>query len=417
MPPTAEGSERPAEEYRQAADRRGFGAHEGIDRRKLAAAYAQALNPIMELVPAADPGASSNNWLARITSKKRRRLHPLKHLLFQLFLEEIPLRPHSAEEQQPWRKRTLPNPFGLGPWPCLNPLAKHYGQAVTVQFQMRRVLGRAIGRFTCSCGLVYSLAEDSKSKPRILDRGLLFDERLRSLVAEGSSLHAAARALAVSCNAVRFHAARLGLTVPWKPRRRKSNPTTYSDSVANRRLATQAKRQHQSLTVRASLLQTDFPCGDKKVDSLPRRKPARAVKDINWPEVDYRLAESLTQQANAMREEQPPRRITLLELERRLCKPHWIRQRIQSGKLPQTAAAFKAAAGTAYEFHLRRLTWAIAELERQGLPMQFWRLRRLAGLGGKRTSPAFETALAAIDKGDREDFSRNFQNLDSYELS
>jgi transposase-like protein len=68
---------------------------------------------------------------------------------------------------------------------------------------------KPIGRFVCSCGYVFSLAAAPGSKPRILDLGPLFRQRLRQLASEGIGLRATARALCVDPGTVRRHAERL----------------------------------------------------------------------------------------------------------------------------------------------------------------------------------------------------------------
>jgi hypothetical protein len=117
-------------------------------------------------------------------------------------------------------------------------------------------------------------------------------------------------------------------------------------------------------------------------------------KRADWQAIDGSLAAELRNAACRLKQEQPPQRVTLAALERRLGRPGWIGKR--KGKLPQAVAALERAVETLDGFRLRRVFWAAAELERRGLPAQAWRVRRLAGLPVK-VSKSVEAALQAIE--------------------
>lgn len=120
------------EHYHQELRRRGFGKGEDrIDQRRLGRDYASW---------SGEPGAqSTEDWLAAMARKHRKAFHPLQHVLLSLFLE---VHPPVAET----------SPFGLGPWPCRNPLADHHGQPVAQLMELHCDGGKPIGRFVCSCG-------------------------------------------------------------------------------------------------------------------------------------------------------------------------------------------------------------------------------------------------------------------------
>ncbi|MBJ7532838.1 hypothetical protein JDN40_01735 [Rhodomicrobium vannielii ATCC 17100] len=143
------------EEYRRAAIERGFGKGNRIAQGKLAAAYAAMIGPIARILPEAD----GSDWLSEMTRKHRKAFHPLRHVLFRLFLEG--------------QERRKPSPFGTGPWPCLNRLADHYGRRVVTRMQILYDRGYAIARYTCHCGHVYALAEGARSKPRTRIRAVV----------------------------------------------------------------------------------------------------------------------------------------------------------------------------------------------------------------------------------------------------
>jgi hypothetical protein len=326
--------------------------------------------------------------VAAITRKHRKAFHPLRHILFRLFLEKQDL-------------QRRPPPFGEGPWPCLNHLAGHYGERVITQMRVHHDRGRAIGRFACSCGCVYALAEGEGRKPRTLKFGPLFEERLRRLAAGGAGLRATARALGVDPHTVRLHAERLSLDVPWKaPKRRKSNGTCDRNAIRGQWLAAQGQHPDLSRKVLAALLASEHAWlyrNDREwlaLNSPPPRGSRPSSKRADWPVIDDSLAAELRDAACWLKQEQPPQRVTLAALERRLGRPGWIGKR--TSKLPKTAEALERVVETLESFRLRKVHWAAAKLERQGLPAQAWRVRRLAGLPVKASKPV-EAALRAIE--------------------
>ncbi|MCR6628892.1 MAG: TnsD family transposase [Magnetospirillum sp.] len=185
------------ERYHHELRQRGFGkGDDRIDQRRLSRDFASwSGEPEM---------SGTETWLAAMARKHRKAFHPLQHVLLGLFLDA-----HAPVVEDA--------PFGRGPWPCRNPLAEHYGQPVVQLAGTHHEGGKLIGQFSCSCGYVFSLAAVPGSKPRILDLGPLFRQRLRQLVGEGAGLRTTARALDVEPGTVRRHAERLGLDAPWTP--------------------------------------------------------------------------------------------------------------------------------------------------------------------------------------------------------
>ncbi len=336
-PPDARPLHAWGETYRQDLRRRGFGkGDERVDQKKLSQAFAQWQGK-------PDGGG---DWLAAMARKHRKAFQPYHHMLLQLFLDA----------QAPVAETS---PFGPGPWSCRNPLADHFGQPVALLADTHREDGRLIGRFICSCGYAFSLAAAPDSKPRILDLGPLFRQRLCDLVASGQGLRATARALAVDPGTVLRHAERLGLAVPWallKPR----------PSVP---------RSERQRSLPAALQ-----------PSSPPRK--------DWGHLDHQLSAALVAEAKRIKALLPPVRASGLLLQSQFGRRGWLRSRL--AKLPMTADALAREQESIEQFRLRRIAWAASELRQQGLSLKPWRLRRLAGLGAK-TSPLVEAALKSYE--------------------
>ena len=324
------------EYYHQELRQRGFGKGDDcIDQRRLNREFA-AWSGEPEM-------SGTESWLAAMARKHRKAFHPLQHVLLGLFLD---VRAPVADDP----------PFGLGPWPCRNPLAEHCGQPLTQLAGTHHEGGKLIGQFSCSCGYVFSLAAVPGSKPRILDLGPLFQQRLRQLVAEGAGLRATARALGVDPGTVRRHAELLALNVPWSPLK---------------------PRSHVPRSPRVACLQPP------PRDPVPRR---------DWPVLDGQLCWALRAEAERIKALSPPTRASATVLQRQFGRRDWLASRLS--KLPMTARALAEEAESVEQFRLRRITWAAEELRRRNLPLKPWRLRRLAGLP-EQASPQVEAALKA----------------------
>jgi hypothetical protein len=89
--------------------------------------------------------------------------HPLRHLLLIHLLEQTAesfLTEEPAEERQP---------FGTGPWVCLNPVCDSHGTPIITACEWidsRFTDGRPVGTFTCPrCGFSYCNFGSVRSSP------------------------------------------------------------------------------------------------------------------------------------------------------------------------------------------------------------------------------------------------------------
>ncbi|MBU2855894.1 TnsD family transposase [Acidithiobacillus ferruginosus] len=373
--------------YRSAVIDRGFGkGKENVAQNLLREAILSLLEPVIDLIPSGLGG----DWPTAMVRKHRKAFHPLRHVLFQIFLDK----------RSPQR-RPAP-PFGKGPWPCFNRLADHYGQNVIHEIAVRHDQDRVIGRFSCACGFVYSREVGSRSSPRILDFGPLLDSQIRQKVAEGLGLRAVARYLAIDPGTVRLHASRLGLNVPWKPLAARHSRTLVPDRDAIRTRWLDMQQNHADLSRRrlALLLSKEHSWlyrHDR--EWLEQHSPTALHKKwsdqrVDWETLDRSMAAQLRKAAREITREVPPQRVTQAALERKLGRPRWMSKR--QAKLPKSIGVLGEVMETTDAFRLRRIVWATAELHRQALPTRAWRVRRLAGLPSI-ASPSVETALAALE--------------------
>lgn len=114
-------------------------------------------------------------------------------------------------------------PFGTGPWPCLNSASEHLGRRLitTVEVSMTRRCRRRrrvpVGTFRCRCGFAYSRVGPDRSD---LDQyhiddyvsfGDQWEQRVRELVSAGQSPDRIAASLDISRRILKTQLVRMGL--------------------------------------------------------------------------------------------------------------------------------------------------------------------------------------------------------------
>lgn len=389
-PPTPQPLQSWGQEYRTALRARGLGrGTSNIDQSALLDAYCAYFNRVIDVLPEAGP----DRWLEAITRKHRKGFAPLHHILIRRLIDSMPL----LQEM---------HPFGFGPWPCRNPLADHFGRPVISECHVHTEDKKIIGVFRCTCGYAFSRAREPESRQRILSLGPLFENRLRALVDTGTSLRSTAKALHVDTNTVLRYVALLGLTTPWKalPKRVKLPPidrismrSRWMDAYAAEPHLTRKKLRMRMPAVYSWLYRNDR---DWLASQPPFATPSRCNRArINWAEVDAKTSEFLREESGMLLARVPPVPVTRAALERALGRRGWLEKRLH--KLPLCANVLEEITENEEDFQRRRVAWADAELRRLGLPVQAWRLRRLAGLPEPCATGVEAALFAAQNRGER----------------
>jgi hypothetical protein len=316
-----------------------------VDQRRLNREFRNFYGNALEQLPAVMANDEfSGDWLASIVRKHRKANHPLYHVLIQDFLAQREL----------WT-----SPFGAGPWPCVNPLINHCSRTPIKSFTQHRNGGNRVGVFSCTCGYVYTRCLDSQTGalglPRFLRYGPLLEPALRQLVLAGGGLREVGRSLALDPKTVVRLANELGIAVSWKSRPCKEKEWALSKRVVQPMLPLRQPRAAVPAT-----------------PTLSRRS------HCDWPEIDRAWVTKISVWVNTVRAETPPVRITTAELERRIDRRGWLLKRRH--RLPQTMDFLAQAVETTADFQLRRIHWAIAELERCSAQVKAWQVMRKAGL-------------------------------------
>lgn len=315
---------------------------------------------VLSLLPGVmDGDRFAGDWPAALLHRRHKARHPLLHLLLEDFL--------TARSPAP-----APAPFGVGPWPCRNPL---HGRSNSRHATLREVHSNrdhVVGVFACSCGYAYTRSYHAETQqvgpPRFQSYGPRLVPELRRCLDEHWSLRAIGRRLALDPSTVVRLAAAAGLATPWT-----SRPARASRSSQGRPL------QPSALCRRAM---------------RPQGARQRAGR-IDWPQRDQMLVERVAAAAGQIRAQRPPVRVTTARIERQLGVRGWIEKR--RAKLPLTNRRLQQLSESLLEFQRRRIAWVADEVDHDGLARVPWRVMRRAGLTAKHL-PMIASILTRMDQ-------------------
>jgi hypothetical protein len=312
-----------------------------VDQQRLVDAMRDHFGTAAAYLPLSCRSMDAGGWQEEMVRTHRRAMHPLLHVMMQSFLDAaVP----------------VVDPFGRGPWPCLNPLADHRGEHRILVMDRYVNRGALIGVFGCGdCGYAYTRGIDASGvllPPRLQHPGPLLEDALRRLICPGAPLRTTARQVGMDPKTMIRHALALGLDVPWGTRPSGRPPASSS--------APSRTHNHR----------------------MPNRKPRASGKPrIDWHMLDIATAAKLREAARLIAAEAPPRRVTLAEPERSVVSVGWISKR--RSKLPGCTAAAAHLIEIVGDFQRRRARYFIRTM---GDGVAAWRVMRAAGLTGRHLS-------------------------------
>lgn len=142
--------------------------------------------------------------------------HPLHHLLLIHFLG------YSVKEM--FNQAVDHQPFGRGPWPCLNPVSSHYKHLIIHDCKVTPSRTNPVvvmSTFSCECGYKYTRSGPDSSRDdcyrytAVKSYGSIWEAKLQELWMNTTcSLAMVGRELGVGKDTVERHARRLGLPHP-----------------------------------------------------------------------------------------------------------------------------------------------------------------------------------------------------------
>ena len=364
---------------------------------------------------------SQHNWLFRLVRSPKSAQHPLHHLLLIQFLG------HTAETffQLPEEFQ----PFGEGPWPCLNPVCYRFRKRSIKQYRLSysKENGKPIGTFACICGFVYSRIGPAHSNEhwyqysQVESYGHVWESALQELWADTNvSLRAIARHLEVDPRTIKLHATRLQLPFP-RPTKRPTNeiqpkctphtdafPASTDNDLEKNRMAWLTLK-HENPDAGGKELRSKLPRvymwlyrNDRewlKANMPPRQKVVSLprvdweIRDREWSEAARLSAERLKYPAGK------PVQITVSAIAREIGQLANVQKHLD--RLPLTAQVLAEVVENREEFAVRRVWWAAECFRQEHISPQEWQLIRRANLRPElvalpQIKEAIESALETL---------------------
>ena len=328
---------------------------------------------LMQSLPS---GIDGECWLRAITRKPRKSFHPVRHLLLIHFLGE------SVDTIYQYHNTSY-NPFGIGPYLCLNAAAEHYLKPVITVLKVTTCSDtkKPVGTFHCLCGFVYSrrgpdvTTEDKLKIGRIKEFGDTWFEKLHHLInQEKLSYRACANILKVDTKTVIKYGKSKG-----EP---KIKVNSEKDEVKNLWLELRSKYPESSRTqlrkINSSLYMRIYR-HDKEwlLENSPEKvEKGNNVKRVNWHERDLQILEEVKLAVKELRSSNKPTRLTLSKIGVTIRRLSLLEKKLE--KLPLTKQYIDDVSESIEEFQKRRIKWSIEQLDLEDL--SHWRIKREAGI-------------------------------------
>lgn len=131
-----------------------------------------------------------NSWLPSMTAYEMCNLHPVRHILIMQLL--------CGSASNFFENEFLYEPFGKGPWICMNPLSNHYLEHVVKNMSInisKHDNGNFHGVMKCDCGYEYRLKEGESSPLevkyfflRVENRGETWNREFKKLIESNKTM-------------------------------------------------------------------------------------------------------------------------------------------------------------------------------------------------------------------------------------
>lgn len=340
----------------------------------------------------------SETWLHKLFRGTDTISHPLRHLLAIRFLE--------CDSN----KKTLSlgcQPFGEGPWPCLNKAAAHYGELIIQQCKVTRSSKSRlpVGEFSCDCGFVYSRSgpdntyKDRFTIGRIKHFGHVWKGELAELNTLNLSLRARASLLGVDPGTVKRQSNLLMLQLKKQHRR----DISLQNNIRWERFVMSLKRSKASQVPIRKLNPKDYMWlyrNDKErlFRTMDKYKIKSNIRSqfIDWKQRDEVFLNEVVRAVIKIKASVKPQKITIAAVARTVAGNVPIVLEKNLSKLPKTNVFLKKHLESTEQFQIRRLVWAYEELRAMEYIVQGWKLLKTAGLKNpllKKVEEKFEELI------------------------
>lgn len=332
---------------------------------------------------------SNCSWLEELLHKRKKMTHPIKHILVINFLVD------NFKEFFYGNDINL-NPFGVGPWPCLNPVAEHFKQSVVSRYTITKCTRtkKPIGTFICDCGFIYSRRGpdtgpcDRYKIGTTKSFGYVWREKLKSILDDGGSLRSMAKKMKTDPMTIKKYSEKL-------KNDNKYNNTTLQDRYANFELSEKYANDIKTfiLTHEGRLTRTEIRHLFVKEymwlyrhnkELLQKILPPKLIRTkvnnerVNWEDRDKNISEAVSKDISKLLRLDKVVRITLSKVGTDTGTLSILEQHLD--KLPKTKKVIEKFKESIEEFQIRRVKKVVNDFIKSGEDILEWKIYRRAGI-------------------------------------
>lgn len=340
-----------------------------------------------------------HNWLSSIVRKHRKAFHPIRHLLMIRFL--------GVSVDDFFSRDRTHQPFGPGPWPCLNAAAGHYLQPAITHLEISLCCDtkKPVGTFTCSCGFIYcrtgpdQTEKDARRIGKIKAVGSVWQQKLRHLVeVEQLGLRETARWLQVDPRTINRYVQLLGLAPKWRSQTLTQGSACIefpcpqsnnsSDDLKTHHRNTWSALQSQHTQASKTALRRFAPATYSWLyrydqewlnqHSPPAQKRVYINNRVDWQKRDEQILAQVQEAVQRLLAAEKPIRITVSRVAKVIGQLALIEQHLD--QMPPTEAYLDSVAESIEDYQIRRVKWAAELLDRRSEAIEMWKVIRIAGL-------------------------------------
>lgn len=386
------GSEVLSARYHNILLKNGFAYYNGrIRTNKLLDAFVKYYSPALLAQLQCSIGSQRISWLLRLLMPSKAAIvkPPLHHILLMIFL--------NCNAEEVFTKFEEFKPFGEGPWPCLNPVAKHYQQMLITECRVtdspvKGKAGRPRGDFHCSCGFIYTrTGPDTSEKDKlrfdsVISYGQIWEKALHKQWNDRSkTMVQIAENLGLIPFSITRHAIRLGLPFPRQsPGSRPTSKQVIERYSNTRKTLEEARERYRQewLTIRKAnpkagrlelislsyytywwLRRNDVEWLEENIP--PSQTPLPPPTRVDWESVDKELSMAVGAAVSKIKgTEGRPVRVSVTAIIKEVGHRAWIekcldRLPLTDGVISENLESYKACS-------IRRVQWAVASYQEKG---------------------------------------------------
>lgn len=350
------------------------------------------------------------NWLRVITRDIKRTVHPIRHILLINFL--------IGDISKFFQDINVSyNPFGKGPWPCLNKVSEHYMQEIIDDLRISEDYKTRVpvGTFSCKCGFVYSrqgpdINENDRYRiGRIKNFGNEWEDKLKDYLKSGRyGLRELGRLMHCDPKTIVKFDRLLGINsinssiavIPKTEEKLKEDKLEiYKDDI----LRAIEKDKEASRTEIRSMCKKQYTYiyrHDRQwlFEKLPLlRKNIEHKEKVNWEERDKELIQLIEDKYKAVVNFTIPVRISKAYIGKSLGILAILEKKLD--KLPKTEAYLGEICETVEEFQLRRCISIIKQKMFEDSQIRLWEIQRLAAIRSNQFEKIKEKLIDYINNG------------------